>query len=116
MSIVELRVHNAFFAEYEAMRPYLSGQEVTRREDPHRPDYTLIDIDMDDAPEDATPMEIVLKKVRGKGAHIQAITYYDTDRQQLAISERYNNGGWLPPGVTEAVNDTREPEAVRPAP
>lgn len=95
MAAVELAVNNELLPDYEIMRPFIGGAELGRRTEPFADHITVITLDMDEAPEQAATMEIMMKRVRDQGTRIVSATYYDSAGQTLATIERPADSGWI---------------------
>jgi len=115
MSIVDLHVQTSMMPHFETARPYMGGLEVGRRQHPYQADVTILSMDMDEAPDGAVTMELILERVLGKGIRILRTIYYGADSKQVGVIDRYDNGGWIQAGSVETVNDSGQAERVEPA-
>ncbi|MEV0556224.1 hypothetical protein AB0I27_22580 [Streptomyces sp. NPDC050597] len=97
MAVVELAVENELLPDYETMQPSIGGQETGRRPCPYAEHVTLIALDMAEAPDNSTTMEVVLERVLNKGTRIVSAAYSDSDGNQLAFIQRPDDTGWIQP-------------------
>lgn len=95
MPTVELHVATELLAHYDIAAPVIGGRELGRSQDPGTADVTVITLDMDDAPEGAHRMDVMMERVLHKGTRIVSVTYLDADGAQLATIERPPDSGWF---------------------
>jgi hypothetical protein len=76
MAAVELHVANEMLDSFEAIRPRLNGREIGRRPSPTAMGITILDMEMDGAPDRAKTMEVVLRLVDGQ-PEVGEIHYWD---------------------------------------
>ncbi|MGW2048550.1 hypothetical protein ACWCPF_25710 [Streptomyces sp. NPDC001858] len=95
MAAVELAVDNELLNDYDVMQPFIGGPELGRRIDPFADHVTFITLDIDEAPETAATMEIMMECVLHHGTRIVSATYYDEAGTKLATVERPADSGWM---------------------
>ncbi|MFI8439944.1 hypothetical protein ACIGKG_04910 [Streptomyces rochei] len=76
MATVELHIANEMLDHFNAIRPHLNGRETGRRPSPIAMGITILDMEMDGAPEQAKTMEVVLHLIDGQ-PKISEIHYWD---------------------------------------
>lgn len=76
MAAVELHIANEMLDSFEAIRPRLNGREIGRRPSPTAMGVTILDMEMDGAPDQAKTMEVVLHLIDGQ-PKISEIHYWD---------------------------------------
>jgi hypothetical protein len=76
MAAVELHIANEMLDSFEAIRPKLNGRETGRRPSPTAMGVTILDMEMDGAPDQAKTMEVVLQLIDGQ-PKISGIHYWD---------------------------------------
>lgn len=76
MAAVELHIANELLDSFEVIRPQLNGRETGRRPSPTAMGVTILDMEMDGAPDQAKTMEVVLHLVDGR-PKISGIHYWD---------------------------------------
>ncbi|MCX4816759.1 hypothetical protein OG601_47425 [Streptomyces sp. NBC_01239] len=95
MAAVELAVDNERLPDYEIMKPFIGGCELGRRSDPFVDHITVVTLDMEEAPDQAATMEIMMERVLGQGTRVATATYYDSAGAKLATIERPPDSGWI---------------------
>lgn len=95
MGAVELSVDNDLLPDYEIMKPFIGGPELGRHADPFADHTTVITLDMDEAPDEAATIEIIMERVLHKGARIVSATYHDKAGKALTTIERPADSGWI---------------------
>ncbi|MEU8829346.1 hypothetical protein [Streptomyces sp900116325] len=76
MATVEMHVATELLDEFDTIRGQIEGREVRRRTHPTRAGVTILDMEMADAPPQATQMEPVLTMEHGQ-VHVREIHYWD---------------------------------------
>lgn len=76
MATVELHIANEMLGDFERIRPHLDGREIGRRPSPTAMGVTILDMEMNGAPDQAATMEVVLQLVDGQ-PKINSIHYCD---------------------------------------
>ncbi|MFD3999839.1 hypothetical protein [Streptomyces rubiginosohelvolus] len=76
MAAVELHIANEMLDHFETIRPHLDGRETGRRGSPTAMGVTILDMQMEGAPEQAKTTEVVLHLIDGQ-PKINAIHYWD---------------------------------------
>lgn len=76
MATVELHIANEMLDDFEAIRSMLNGHEVGRRPSPTAMGVTILDMQMDSAPDQAKTMEVALHLIDGQ-PKISGIHYWD---------------------------------------
>lgn len=76
MGTVELHIADELLDDFEAIRPQLNGRETGRRPSPTCDACTILDMEMNDAPDQAKTMEVVVSRVNGQ-PEISEIHYWE---------------------------------------